>query len=206
MRTLLKLLCVAAFCWIGTTAALKAAAPAAPVWNPDETPPTMNDVASAAAHAQAIQCRRPSCKAIIVIHEIIDIAKYEDGPPVNGIAGLYVGNRPKIAGRRLDRVLLKHPALYGPVCATGSKLLSRFRISPGVYEMYVPVQLLLNAVDMDLRDHGHCARDLLAALPNDPANNEVRSNAQSLCDSDYENHDRPKAACDALTRGLTTGQ
>ncbi len=205
MRQLLAMLCWGALCCSGMTVAPATSAFAAAEWNPDDTAPMTNDVASAAAHARAIHCKTPSCKAIVIIHGMINIARYEDGD-ANGIASLYVGNRPKIAGRRLDRLLLNHPALYGPVCATGSKLISRFQLAPGIYEMIVPVQLLLNAVDMDLRDHGHCARDLLAALPNDPANNEVRSNAQSLCDSDYENHDRPKAACHVLISGLATGQ
>ncbi|WP_428377365.1 hypothetical protein [Lichenicoccus sp.] len=57
-------------------------------------------------------------------------------------------------------------------------------------------------MDIDLRDHGHCARDLLAALPKEPANDVIRRNASSLCANGDENHHRPKAACDALMRGL----
>ena len=112
MRRLLAPLCLAALCCSGMAAGKGDAASVA--WSPDDTAPMTNDVASAAAHARAIHCQTPSCKAIIVIHELIDIARYEDGD-ANGIASLHLGNRPKIAGRRLDRVLLDHPHLYGPV-------------------------------------------------------------------------------------------
>ena len=200
MKRLLLLLCSAILCCNGMTEATAAALPA-PVWNPDDTAPMTNDVASAATHARAIHCKTPSCRAIIVIHELVDIARFEDGD-ANGLASIRASNRPQIAARRLDRVLLNHPDLYGPVCATGAKLISRFRLAPGVYEMIVPVQLLINGVDMDLHDHGHCAQDLLAALPKDPANDQVRLNAQCLCVNGDENQPRPKAACDSLIHGL----
>ena len=204
MKNSLVLLCLSALCCNSMTGAV-AAAPAGAQWNPDDTAPMTNDVASAAAHARATHCKTPSCKAIIVIHELIDIARYEDGD-ANGVASLYTGNRPQIAGRRLDHVLLGHPALFGPVCTTGAKLIRNFRLSPGIYEMIVPVQLLVNSVDMDLRDHGHCAQDLLAALPSDPARDEVRQNANDLCVNGYENHVRGKAACDVLIQGPRTGR
>ncbi len=205
MRTLFALLCLGALCCNGFTPSLRAAAPAASAWNPDDTAPMTNDVASAAAHVRTVHCKTSSCKAIIIIHELADIAIFEIGD-ANGVASLYTGNRPAIAGRRLDRILLNHPEMYGAVCATGAKLISRFQLAPDVYDMIIPVQLLLSAVDMDLRNHGHCTRDLLAALPKNTTNDEVRSNAQSLCDSDSENHSRPKAACHVLISGLATGQ
>ncbi len=204
MKKLLLLLCSAALFSNGMTEAM-AAAPSAPVWNPDDTAPMTNDVASAAARARATHCTTPSCQAIIVIHELVDIARFEAGD-ANGLASIRASNRPQIAGRRLNRVLLRHPELYGPVCATGAKLISRFRAGPGVYEWWVPIQLMINAVDMDLRDHGHCAWDLVAALPKDPANNEIRLNASSLCVSGIENQHRPKAACDVLIQGLNPPQ
>ena len=64
----------------------------------------------------------------------------------------------------------------------------------------------INGVETDLHDHGHCAQDLLATLPKVPANDQVRLNAQSLCVGGYENHDRPKAACDVLIHGLKAEQ
>ena len=177
MRNLLVLLCSLALCCNGMTGTM-AAAPSAPVWDPDDTAPMMNDVASAAAHARAAHCRTWSRKAIVVIHKLVDIARFEDGD-ANGLASL--GNRPQIAVRRLDRLLLRHPDLYQPVCATGAKLISRFQLATDVYEMIVPVQRLVNGVEMDLHDHGHCAQDFLAALPKQPANDQARLNAQNLC-------------------------
>ena len=204
MKKLLVLLCFAALCCSGMTGAL-AVAPAAPEWSPDDTPPMQDDVASAAAHARASHCKTPSCKAIIVIDKLVPIAWFEAGD-ANGRASILGYGRPQIAGRRLDRILLRHPGVYGPVCATDARLISRFRLGPGVYEMIVPVQLLMSSVDMDLRNHGNCAQDLLAALTKDPANKEVRLTAQSLCVNCYENHYRPKAACDVLIHGLKAEQ
>ncbi|WP_428375981.1 hypothetical protein [Lichenicoccus sp.] len=186
---------------LGCNSITAAAVVPAQDWNPDETAPMTNAVASAAAHARATLCKTPSCKAIIIIHELVDIARFEDGN-ANGLASLNTGNRPRIAGRRVDHVLLGHPDLYGPVCATGAKVISHFRLTAGIYEMIVPVQLLMHGVEMDLRSHGHCAQDLLAALPGIPENDQVRISASELCDSDYENHSRPKAACDVLIQGL----
>ena len=200
MKKLLVLLCSAAFCCSGMTEAM-ADAPSTPRWNPDDTAPMTDDVASAAAHARATHCKTPSCNAIIIIHELIDILRFDVGD-ANGVASLNTGNRPQIAGRRLDRVLLRHPDLYAAVCATGGKLIARFGRAPEFYEMIVPVQLLINSIDMDLRDHGHCAQDLLAVLPKDHADDEVRLNANTLCVNGIENHDRPKAACDVLIQGL----
>ena len=204
MKKIFCLLCIAALCYSNVLAA-QAAIPAGAMWNPDDTTPTLIDVASAAARARATRCNTASCKAIIVINELIDIARYEDGD-ANGVASLYRGTRPQIAGRRLDHALLDHPALFGPVCATGAKLMRKVRLGPGIYEMIVPVQLLINGVDMDLRDHGHCARDLVAALPEAAANAEVRQNAHVLCIHGDENQHRPRAACDVLIQGLHTGR
>ena len=68
MKKLLLLLCSMAFCCNGMNAA--AATLSTPVWNPDDTAPMTDDVASAAARARATHCETPSCKAIIVIHEL----------------------------------------------------------------------------------------------------------------------------------------
>ena len=169
-------------------------------WDPNETAPTVDDVASAAAHARATHCRTSSCKAIIVIHELSDIVEYEIGD-TNG--GHSLGNRPRIAGQRLDRTLLDHPELYEPVCAMAVKLVSR--VHPNG-EIFIPVLLLVHGVDMDLRDHGHCARDLVAALPRDPANDLVRVNARDSCFYGDEKHDRSKAACAVLVDGVKEKQ
>ncbi|WP_428377624.1 hypothetical protein [Lichenicoccus sp.] len=200
MKKLLAVFCAVALCYNGMAAATAAAA-SAHDWNPDDTLPSTDEVASAAAHALATHCQTASCKAIIVIHELADIEIFENGE-ANGMASLYLGNRPRIAGRRLDRLLLRHPELFAPVCAAGAKLLSHVRVGPGIYEMLVPVEVLITGVDMDLRDHGHCTQDLIAALPKDAANDVFRRNANNLCVDGDENHHRPKAACDALTQGL----
>ena len=198
MTKLSVLLCVAV---LASAAAGGAAGAATPLsssrWDLDETAPTLDDVASAAAHARAMHCRTSSCRANIVIHELADIAEYEIGD-TNG--GRSLGNRPQIAGRRLDRALLDHPELYGPVCEMAVKFVSR--VHPDLNVMFIPVTPLMNGVDMDLRDHGHCARDLVAALPRDPANDLIRINARDVCVNGYENHHRPQAACAVLAEGV----
>ena len=55
---------------------------------------------------------------------------------------------------------------------------------------------------MDLRDHGHCVRDLVASLPKNPMSDEIRTSAEAACRVPYENHIRSEAACETLTRGL----
>ena len=167
-------------------------------WDPDKTAPTVDDVASAAARAGATHCRTSSCKAIIVIHELANIVQYEFGDE-NG-ANEFIGNRPQIAGHRLERTLLDHPGLYRPVCATGAKLISQ--VHPDTGEIFIPVMLLLNAVDIDLREHGHFALDLAAALPRDPGNDQIRINARDLCAGGELNHHRTKTACAVRVEGV----
>jgi hypothetical protein len=203
------LICVALLACAAIPAADGAGVPSASRWNPDETAPTVDDVAAAAAHARAMHCRASSCQAIIVIHELLDIEKYKidndiEGP--NGVVLLRPGNWPKIANRRLNRTLLDHPELYGSVCAMGVKLVSRIHLDLATGEIFIPVILLQHSVDMDLRDHGHCARDLVAALPRDPTNDLIRINAQSACVNDNEYQYRPKAACAVLAEGVKEKQ
>ena len=180
--------------------------PSALGWNPDDTAPTVRDVASAAAQARAMHCKTSSCKAIIIIHELANIEEYKitneiEGP--NGAVMLRPGNWPRIANRRLDRTLLDHPERYGPVCAMAVKLVSR--VHPNG-EIFIPVTLLVEGVDMDLHDHGHCARNLVAALPRDPANDLIRINARDSCFYGDEKHDRSKAACAVLVEGVKEEQ
>ena len=183
--------------WAGAVSAIARDLTSTASWSPDSTAPVVADVVAAAAHARATRCETPSCTAIIVIKQLMDIMQYEDGD-ANGIASLYTGHRPEIAGRRLDHVLLDHPALYGPVCMMAAKLISR--VHQG--EMFVPVTLLLDSVDMDMRRHGHCSDDLVAALPRDPGNDQARMNARRLCINGFENHRRTGAACAVLVRGV----
>ena len=172
----------------------------AAAWNPDDTRPFVRDVAQAAGHAQKIGCGTSSCKAIIVIGEVVkaEIHKYDD---VIGGA-LYSDKAARTAARTLNAALLDHPALFGPVCQMSTRLLSRFHNGPDVPDITVPVQLLIESVDMDIRDHGHCAHDLITALPADKANIKIRLGAHALCVNDDNNHRRTRAACDTLIPGM----
>ncbi len=206
MTKLSILLGVAVLACAAAPAAREAAVPSASSWNPDETAPIEHDVASAAAHARATHCRTSSCKAIIIIHELSDIEEYKIDHDIEGPHGavlLMPGNWPKIADRRLHRSLLDHPERYGPVCAMAVKLVSR--VHPGG-EIFIPVTLLVHGVDMDLRGHGHCAQDLVTALPRDPANDLIRINARDLCVYGDEKHERSKAACAVLVEGVVEKQ
>ena len=119
----------------------------------------------------------------------MNIAQYELGE-ANGVASLYLGRRPEVAGHRVDHALLDHPELYGPVCAAASRLVSR--VHPDLEQIFIPVVLLVNSVDMDLHDHGRCARTLVKALPRDPANDQIRINARRLCIKDFEDQRRSR--------------
>ena len=92
MTRLSILLCVATVACAATGMARAATVLPASGWDPDGTMPTVHDVALAAAQARATHCRTPSCKAIITIHELADITRYEIGD-ANGLASLHVGNR-----------------------------------------------------------------------------------------------------------------
>lgn len=184
---------------VGASSAAGSMLPSGSSWDPDTTTPLVQDVASAAAHARATRCVTPSCRAIIVIDELVGIAQYDFGD-ANGVASLYLGKRPGIAEHRLDRALLDHPALYSPVCAAAVTLVSR--VHPEPEEIFVPVVLLVNGVDMDLRGRRGCARALVGALPRDPANDQIRMNARDLCVTGFENQRRPGAACAILVQGV----
>ena len=174
-------------------------------WNPDETVPTVNGVASAVAQVRATHCRTSSCKAIIVILELADIEEYRIDHDIEGAGGVVLlgpGNWPKIADRRLHRALLDHPERYKSVCAMAAKLFSRIHLDPANGEIFIPVTIMVRGVDMDLRDHGHCAQDLVAALPRDSANDLIRINAQSACVDDDEHHERSETACAVLGEGV----
>ena len=76
------------------------------------------------------------------------------------------------------------------------------RVHPDLEAMSVLVTLLVNGVDMDLRNHGHRAQALMAALPRDPENDQIRMNARDICINGSENHRRPRAACAVLVQGV----
>ena len=173
----------------------------AATWSPDDTPPFVRDVGQAADHAQRIGCRTSSCKAIIVIDEVVKAETHKYDDVIGG--ALYSDKAARTAARTLNAALLDHPALYAPVCQMSIKLLSRFHNGPDVPDIIVPVQLLIESVDMDVRDHGHCAHDLITALPADKANIEIRLDAHVACVNGDDNHRRTRAACDTLIPGMT---
>ena len=170
-------------------------------WNPDDTAPFERDVAQAADHARRIKCDTSSCKAIIVIDEVVkgEMKKFEN---VNKDIP-YSDEAARTAARTLNAALLDHSALYVPVCQTSARLLSRFHNGPDVPDIAVPIQLLIESVDMDIRDHGHCARDLITALPTDKANVQIRLDAHVGCVNGDDNHRRTRAACDTLIPGMS---
>ena len=84
------------------------------------------------------------------------------------------------------------------------RLISRLQFTPGVYEIVLPAQLPLNALEMDLCGHAHCSTELLASRPKDSNSDQTRFSARSLCAEGYEDHDRSKTACDGLIEGLET--
>ena len=170
-------------------------------WSPDDTAPFVRNVAQAADHARRIDCETSPCKAIIVIDDVIksESKKFEN---VNKDI-LYSDKAARTAARTLNAALLDHPALFGPVCQMSARLLSRFHNGPDVPDIAVPVQLLIESVDMDIRDHGHCAHDLITALPADKANIEIRLDAHVGCVNGDDNHRRTRAACDTLIPGMT---
>lgn len=170
-------------------------------WSPDDTAPFERNVEQAANHARRIGCKTSSCKAIIVINDVIksENKKFEN---VNKDI-LYSDEAGRTAARALNTVLLNHPILYAPVCQMSVRLLSRFHNGPKVPDIAVPVQLLIQSVDMDIRNHGHCAHDLITALPADKANIEIRLDAHVGCVNGDDNHRRTRAACDTLIPGMT---
>ncbi len=93
--------------------------------------------------------------------------------------------------------------MFETVCRTSAALLSRFHNGPNVPDMIVPVELLTEGVDMDIRNHGHCVDQLIKALPSDPANVEIRLDAHIICVNGDDNHRRTRADCDTLIPGLT---
>ncbi len=107
---------------------------------------------------------------------------------------------PRLVRRRLRKVLLGRPDLYAPFCATSIRILSR--VSPNPTEIVVPVTLLTQGAEIDLRTHGHCARDMVAVLPKSPAIDQIGHNASIGCENPDDERPRPKAACGSLVEGL----
>ena len=175
-------------------------APTAAGWDPDDTLPTVDAVKAAAGRARAERCRTPSCQGIETIDGLIRIVLYVvDNASMSGLPGPLPYSTARI-WRRLHQVLFNRPDLYGPFCAASVRLLEK--VSPDPDEILVPVTLLADGVDVDLRSHLHCAHDMVAALPKSPAIDQVRINAYDTCTSPYDRHPRPEAACETLVQGL----
>lgn len=173
-----------------------APAPSRSVIDVDDTTPTIHDVAAAAVRARAGRCRMPSCVAIEAVDELIKIVIYMNGHVEMGNAKILYSQSAVWRWRR--RALLDRPNLYPAFCATGVRLLSR--VSSGTDAFDVPVTLLVAAIDLDLRNHANCTRDMVAALPHSPMADEIRMNAYTECRYDW--HPRPQAACETLVEGL----
>ena len=138
---------------------------------------------------------------MMVIHGIGSIYRDEWDNEIERNGAIYENGQGAIAHRRLEHLLLCHRALFAPVCAMSTNIMARIHLSPDPDAMTVGVELMDTAVDMDLRGGGHCAADLVAALPRDTENDRIRINSQSLCLGDDVGHPRPNAACDALAKG-----
>ena len=164
-------------------------------------PPTSGGLAVAAKKASASRCRTPSCKAIITIDRLLVIQRERQDEDYGSAGTVYEGNKPRVAKRRIDQLLFQYRNLFQPVCTAAGHLLSRVHLDPDTDELFVSTTLLIVAVDMDLRDHGRCAADLVSMLPHDPENDRIRINSRDLCMSDYVGRRRPPAACEALANG-----
>ena len=126
------------------------------------------------------------------------IDAYEDDNVEMGDAKILYSKA--VVWRRRRRALLDRPNLYRAFCATGAKLLGR--VSPG--RDGVSVTLLVAGVDVDLRSHLNCVRDMVAALRQSSEADEIRVTAHKLCKSDW--HPRPEAACDTLVEELPAAE
>ena len=166
----------------------------------DNITPTVRGVAAAAAHARAVGCRAPLCRAMEAIDEVVKIEAFEEDNVEMGNSRILYSEPAVWRWRR--RALLDQPDLYAAFCATGVKLLAR--VSPRLDTVQVSVPLLVAGVDVDLRSHLHCARDLAGALPQSSAADKLRVWAYNECEHDW--HPRPRAACDTLVEGLPAAE
>ena len=173
----------------------------------DRLQPSIPDVAAAAARARAARCDAPACRAVIVLDKLDRIAQYLQGD-LSKVPGGHMAMRPNptegsvaVADQRTEHVLLQHPELFGPFCALGVTLIARLPADANRYE--VSMQLLTQAMEIDIRDHRHCTRDMLDALPHTPVATDLRISASDSCVGlRYRRHE-PFSWCDILTRNLS---
>ncbi|WP_232272414.1 hypothetical protein [Komagataeibacter europaeus] len=165
-------------------------------------PPTFAALESAAAKAKAVHCGTDDCKSMILLDYLVrKVVVYEAGE-ANGVASIRGTVRRDIAGRRLDYHFLSHRGLYGPMCAFSIRYLQNIKapqkFGDPLYAGFVPMQIFLDAVDMDFRDGGHCAEQLAPFFLNTKAGQQVRHDTFEFCINGYENHPRPVAACNLI--------
>ncbi len=177
---------------------------AKPRGDPNDTAPTFAALKAAIARARAERCRTPSCQAIEAIDGLMQIVTYTEDNEEMGSARLLFS--PAVVRRRRGRALLDRRDLYAPFCATSTKILSRVPAKPDPDNDSLLRTLLEAAVDVDLRNHGHCAGDMVAAMPKSPAIDQLRKDAYHACENPFDGHPPPKAACRTLVKGLPTDQ
>lgn len=162
-------------------------------------PATVDGIAAVASRVARANCRTSACRAIVVIDGVLKIS---DDSIVNvGVGAVGDDDQPRIARLRLEELLLRQKALYGPTCAMAARIMSRIDLAADRDQLFPGVVLAETAVDMDERNHGHCATRLMAALPHFPDNDRIRVNSRALCIDDLINHPRSRAACQALASG-----
>ncbi|MCW4589331.1 hypothetical protein NO263_01845 [Gluconacetobacter entanii] len=122
----------------------------------------------------------------------------------NGAASVLVPHGRTIrADMRLQNKLLNHRELYAPFCAFIVNYLSGINKQTGsnetAYASFVPAQIALSAVDMDIHDGGHCAQQITPFFASRP---DDRDYAFSLCIGGYENPHRPQSACNVIKENV----
>ena len=173
----------------------------------DHLEPNVPDVAAAAARARAARCEAPACRAVILLDKLDRIENYLLGD-LSKLPGGHMDMRryptegdPDVAERRIEHVLLQHPELFGPFCALGVTLIAR--LPPEAHEYEVSMQLLTQAMEIDIRDHRHCTRDMLDALPHTRIATDLRISAGDSCVGLRYSRHQPFSWCDILTQNLS---
>ncbi|RBM06808.1 hypothetical protein [Novacetimonas cocois] len=145
---------------------------------------------------------------ILLDYLVRNAALYQAGE-ANGIASITGTGRLVRAGKRLDAHLLNHRGLYAPFCAFSVKYLDIIRKGKEPYDsLYagmVPTQIFLSAVDMDLRNGGHCA-EKVAPFYRTEAEHANTDYVASMCAGGFENHNRPEAACNIIRNNMAPGK
>jgi len=138
---------------------------------------------------------------ILLDYLVNNIQLFEAGD-ANGVASIMGRGRIMTAGRRLDYHFLRHRELYRPMCAFSVRYLQNIKGpltgDDPLYAYFVPTQIFLNAVDMDVRDGGHCTEQVTPFFLNTQAGREVRHKTYEFCINEDANHRRPAAICNLI--------